>query len=157
MKVEEGENFIKRVMDDTQSIIRATKITPSKIYYYVATPWKWKLFLRMLEKAATGKLETDTSIGELLKEPELRKNAKEVVKIIPKIAEENMKMSDVEKKRQLSTGALNEYEILENAKGFLKEELRAEVDVFEENDSERYDPKQRARLAKPYRPAIFIE
>ena len=157
LKVKEGENFIKRVIDDTQSIIRATKITPSKIYYYVATPWKWKLFLRMLEKAATGKLETDTLIGELLKEPELRKNAKEVVKIIPKIAEENMKMSEAEKKRQLSTGALNEYEILENAKAFLKEELKAEVDVFEENDSERYDPKQRARLAKPYRPAIFIE
>jgi leucyl-tRNA synthetase len=157
LKVEEGENFIKSVMDDTQSIIRATKITPTKIYYYVATPWKWKLFLRILEKATTGKLETDTLVGELLKEPELRKNAKEVVKIIPKIAEEAMKMSQAEKKKQLSTEALNEYEILENAKAFLKEEIKAEVHVFKEDDSGRYDPKQRARLAKPYRPAIFIE
>jgi len=157
LAVEEGENFIKSVMDDTQSIMRATKITPSKIYYYVATSWKWKLFLKTLEKAATGKLETETLIGELLKEPELKKNAKEAVKIIPKTAEEAVKMSETEKKRHLNIGALNEYEILENAKAFLKEELKAEVEVFKENDSERYDPKQRARLAKPYRPAIFIE
>jgi len=52
---------------------------------------------------------------------------------------------------------LNKYEILENAKAFLKAEIQAEVEVFKENDPERYDPKQRAKLAKPYRPAIFIE
>jgi leucyl-tRNA synthetase len=157
LNVEEGENFIRSVMDDTQSITRATKITPSKIYYYVAIPWKWKLFLKILQNAATERLETDTLIRELLKEPELKKNAKEVMKIIPKTAEEAMKMSETEKKRYLSIGSLNEHEILENAKSFLKEELKAEIQVFKENDPERYDPKQRARLAKPYRPAIFIE
>ena len=155
--VEEGEDFIKSIMEDTQNIIRATKTKPSKIYYYVAAPWKWKLYLKMLEKAATEKLETGTLIRELLKEPELRENAKEVANTVPKMAEEIMKMSEAEKKRQLSIGVLNEDEILENAKAFLKEEFKAEIHTFEENDSKRYDPMRRARLAKPHRPAIFIE
>ncbi len=157
IKVEESESFIKSVMDDTQSIRRATKITPSKIYYYVATPWKWELHLRVLEKAIAGKLETGTLIRELLKEPELKEKAKKVANIVPKMAEEVMEMPEAEKKRQLSIGVLNENEILENAKAFLKEEFKAEIHVFTETDSERYDPKQRAKLAKPYRPAIFIE
>lgn len=155
--VEEGEDFIKSIMEDTQNIIRATKTKPSKIYYYVAAPWKWKLYLKMLEKAATEKLETGTLIRELLKEPELRENAREVANTVPKMAEEIMKMSEAEKKRQLSIGVLNEDEILENAKAFLKEEFKAEIHAFEENDSKRYDPMRRARLAKPHRPAIFIE
>jgi len=157
VKVEESESFIKSVMDDTQNIRRATKITPSKIYYYVATPWKWKLHLRVLEKAIAGKLEIGTLIRELLKEAELKENAKKVANIAPKMAEEVMEMPEAEKKRQLSIGVLNENVILENAKTFLKEEFKAEIHIFKETDSERYDPKQRAKLAKPYRPAIFIE
>jgi len=154
--VKEGEDFIKSIMKDTQNIIHATKTEPSKIYYYVAAPWKWKLYLKMLEKAATEK-ETGTLIRELLKEPELRENAKEIANTVPKMAEEIMKMSEAEKKRQLSIGVLNENEILENAKSFLKNEFKAEIHTFEENDSKRYDPMRKARLAKPYRPAIFIE
>jgi leucyl-tRNA synthetase len=157
ISVEESENFIKSVMEDTKNIIRATKTTPSKICYYTSTPWKWKLYLTMLEKAATGKLETGTLIRELLKEPELREHAKEVANIVPKMAEEIMKTPEEKRKTQLNIGAVAEYEIIENAKIFLSEEFKAKIHVFKENDSERFDPKQRARLAKPYRPAIFIE
>jgi len=33
----------------------------------------------------------------------------------------------------------------------------ADVQVFAENDSEIYDPKGKARHARPFKPAIFIE
>ncbi len=157
VRVEESENFIKSVMEDTQNIIRATKTTPSKIYYYTSAPWKWKLYLKTLEKAAAEKLETGTLIRELLKEPELREHAKEVVNMVQKVAEETVKMPEAKRKTQLNIGTVDEYEILENTKSFLSEEFKAEIHVFGEDDPERYDPKQRAKLAKPYRPAIFIE
>jgi len=156
-KTEESEHFTKNVIDDTKSIIRATKLKPSKIYYYTAAPWKWKLYLRIIEKIVQEKVEVSMLIRELLKEPELRKNIKEAAKIAPKIAEEAMRMPEAEKKRQLNIEILNEKEILKNAKTFLKREFKAEIYIFQENDPKRYDPKQRAKLAKPYRPAIFIE
>ena len=31
------------------------------------------------------------------------------------------------------------------------------LQVFSENDSEKYDPKNKARMARPYKPAILIE
>lgn len=157
MRVEESENFSKGVLEDTQNIIRATKTTPSKICYYTSAPWKWKLYLTMLEKAQEEKLEASKLIRELLKHPELREHAKEVVKTVPKMAEEIMKMPEEKQKTQLDIGVLNEHETLEKAKTFLGEEFKAEIYVFREDDQKRYDPKQRATLAKPYRPAIFIE
>jgi leucyl-tRNA synthetase len=156
-RVEESENFSKDVMEDTQNIIRATKTTPSKICYYTSALWKWELYLTMLEKAQEEKWETSRLIKELLNHPELREHAKEVVKTVPKIAEEIMKIPEEKRKTQLNIGVLDEYETLEKAKTFLGEEFNAEIYVFREDDQKRYDPKQRATLAKPYRPAIFIE
>jgi hypothetical protein len=47
--------------------------------------------------------------------------------------------------------------VLKEAEKFLKRELNAEIQVYGEDNALRYDPKHRAQLAKPYRPAIYIE
>jgi len=157
LSVEESENFVKSLMEDTQNIIQATKTTPSKIYYYVPAQWKWKLYLAILKKFTEEKLETSTLIREALKEPGMKEHAKEVANTVPKIAEEITKTQETRRETQLKIGALNEYKIIEEAKDFLSKEFKAEIHIFREDDPKRYDPKQRAKLAKPYRPAIFIE
>jgi leucyl-tRNA synthetase len=157
MEVEESENFVKELMEDTQNVIHATKTIPSKMYYYTSAQWKWKLYLTVLKKVTEEKLETSALIRELLREPEMREHAKEIANMIPKLAEEVMKMPETKRKTQLNIEALDEYEILEEAKDFLGEEFKAEIHIFREDDQKRYDPKQRAKLAKPFRPAIFIE
>jgi leucyl-tRNA synthetase len=155
--VEQGETFIKDVIEDTKNIMRATGTKPAKVYYYTSAPWKWKLYRKMMEKATSEKLEPEKLIRELLKEPELREKAKEVAKIAPKIAEEILRMPRNKQDRQLKAAVLDEKKIIESAKPFLNQEFEAEIRVFEEYDQESYDPKQRAKLSKPYRPAIFIE
>jgi len=52
---------------------------------------------------------------------------------------------------------VNEDEALREAEAFLEKETNAEIQIYDEEDAERYDPKARAVLGKPYRPAIFIE
>lgn len=156
-KVEEGENFIKGIMEDTLSILRATKTKPSKIYYYVASPWKWKLYLKIQEKAETERLTPDTSIRSLLREGDIEATPKEIAKFATRINEEIMKMPETQRGRQLAIGVINEAEILKKAIVFLEKEFEARIYFFEDNDPERHDPRQRARFAKPYRPAIFIE
>jgi leucyl-tRNA synthetase len=157
MRIEESENFVKELMEDTQNVIHATKTTQSKIYYYTSAQWKWKLYLTVLKKVTEEKLETGTLIRELLREPEMREHVKQVANMISKVTEEVTKMPEAKRKTQLNIGALGEYEILEEAKEFLSEEFKAEIHIFREDDRKRYDPMQRAKLAKPYRPAIFIE
>jgi leucyl-tRNA synthetase len=52
---------------------------------------------------------------------------------------------------------LKEMKILEDAKDFFSREFKAEIQVGQEGEKTVNDPKDRARSAEPYRPAIFIE
>jgi len=80
-----------------------------------------------------------------------------VAKFVGQIVEEINKFSDERKQRQLKVGIINENQTLKEAQIFFKRELNAETYVYSEDDSQCYDPKKRAYLAKPYRPAIYIE
>ncbi len=66
-------------------------------------------------------------------------------------------MPDDKKSRQLQVKGLNEYQTLKETKSFFEKELNAEVHVYSEEDPQRHDPKKKSALARPYRPAIYIE
>ena len=66
-------------------------------------------------------------------------------------------MPNDKKNRQLKAGIIDENQALKEAEAFLERELNAKILTYLEEDAQRYDPKKRARLAKPYRPAIYIE
>jgi len=157
VKAEESENLIRNVLEDTQNIIRATKITPKKICYYTAASWKWSVYLKILEKSVTAKISVSDVMKEIVKEQKLKDKTKEIARMVPQNIEEINRMPEERKKRLLEASVLNEKAILDEAKGFLKNELNAEILIFSEEEEQRYDPKNRAQQAKPYRPAIYIE
>ena len=39
----------------------------------------------------------------------------------------------------------------------VKNDYNVELSVFPESDSEKYDPKNKAKTARPFKPAILIE
>src|SRR3990170_1972679 len=157
VKAEENEALIMSTLEDTLNIVKATGITTKKVCYYVAAPWKWMAYQKALEKAVSAKVNQGELMKELIKDPDLRTMAKQVVAFVGQMVEEVNKMSDQRKNRQLKVGVINENEVLKEAEGFFKRELNAEVSIYNEEDLKRYDPKKRAQLAKPYRPAIYIE
>ena len=53
--------------------------------------------------------------------------------------------------------ALGEKKILEDASEFFKREFASNIHVWQEGDKVSIDPKEKARFAEPYRPAIFVE
>ena len=52
---------------------------------------------------------------------------------------------------------VDEFEALKSAADFFGKDFNAVIEVYRESDPSRYDPKGRAQLAQPYRPAIYIE
>jgi hypothetical protein len=154
---EENEALIIGTLEDTLNIIKATRIMPKKICYYVAAPWKWQVYMKIVEKAKAAKLVQAELMKELMKNPEMRAKGEQVAKFVSQTIEEVNKLSEERKERLLQAGIINENQMLKEAEGFLKHELRAEIHVYSEEDPERYDPKRRAAFAKPNRPAIFIE
>jgi leucyl-tRNA synthetase len=138
------EELVKGVMSDVSEITRVVKITPSKIFIYVASDDSWTTYLKALESSMKGKFHAK-EIG--LKDSTLMKGLAKAV----------MELNDCDKKERVSVGKLDEFRVLTNAKPFLEKELKVNIIVFRADDPSRYDPKDRAKFAMPYRPAIYIE
>ena len=155
---EESEALIESALDDTLSIIRATKMTPKKICYYTAAPWKWEVQQKALKMFLEKERVTQSDLmKELMKSEEMKKMAKKIVRFVSQIVDEINRTAQTRKEKLLLTGTLDEAAVLREAENFLKRELNADIHVYVENDPQRYDPKKRAQLAKPCRPAIYIE
>jgi leucyl-tRNA synthetase len=139
---EERENLVTDVISDTVNIEKATKIAPKRLCYYTSALWKWQVYLKVLDKTVAG----EAKIGELMKEfaadTDLKPHMKDIAGLVPRVIKALTKVSDERKASMLKIKAVDEKEILEGALGFLKE---------------RFDPKNRAVMAMPYQPAIYIE
>jgi hypothetical protein len=154
---EEQENLIVDLIADTLNILKATKITPARICYYVAAEWKWTVYLKVLEKAIVGEAKISEVMRELAADKSLKPHMKDAASLVPRVIKALNKLSAERKANILKIKETNEREIIAGALGFLKERFNVEVSVYGEKEAERYDPKQRAQMAMPYQPAIFIE
>ena len=158
VRAEEAERLLMDVLEDTNEIMKVLKKRPRRICYYVASSWKWHVYLTALDMAREGRLELGGLMRKLMAEPEMRKRAREVAELARQVVEDVRGISAEERERRAQLGVFDELGVLEEAADFLARELRAgEVLVFSEDDPERYDPAGRARLARPYRPAIYVE
>jgi len=153
----EQETLITDIMTDTTNIVKATKITPKRICFYTASPWKWHIYLKILDKAVAG----DAKINELMKEfaadKDLKPHMKDIAGLVPRIIKALTKVSGERKANMQKIKAVDEHAILGDAVGFLGQRFNAEVSVYSEDDKERFDPRNRAVMAMPYQPAIYLE
>jgi leucyl-tRNA synthetase len=154
---EESETLIESAIEDTQNIIKATSLTPKIVYYYVAATWKWKAYLAALKRSVSAKVVQGELMKELMADPLMKEEAKSVVKFVGQITEEVNRMSPEKRQRQLKASDVDETLILNEAGKFLRRELNAVIHIYSEDDPKRHDPKNRAQIAKPYRPAIYVE
>ena len=93
----------------------------------------------------------------LMEDPGLRAKAKEVAEFAGKIVEEINRTPHDKRQRLLKVGTIDEIQVLKDAEDFLRAELNAEIRLYMEDSPQIYDPKNRAHIAKPWRPAIYIE
>jgi leucyl-tRNA synthetase len=154
---EEQENLIIDVMEDTGNILKATKITPKRICYYTAAPWKLQVYLKVLEKSLAGEAKINELMREFASDKELKPHMKDIAALVPRIMKALTKLPTERKANLLKIKCLGEKEIMDGAAGFLKERFKAEVSVYSETDEKSYDPKHRAAMAMPNQPAIYIE
>jgi leucyl-tRNA synthetase len=154
---EERENLLTDLVEDTLNVLRATKITPSRVCYYTAAGWKRKVYRSLVAKSVEGDVKVGEVMKELAKDSSLRENMKAVASFVPKVLKALSKLPSERKKRLANVELSSEKEFVESALNFLEERFGAKVAVYGEEDKSRYDPKQRAALAIPGQPAIYIE
>jgi len=154
---EERENLLIELIEDTLNVLRATKISPTKVCYYTASIWKWNVYRSILEKSVQGEVKVSEVMKELAKDNNLKTKMKAVAVFVPKVLKTLSKQPNERKERLAKIEITDERGFIESALGFLEERFNAKVAVYSEDDKTRFDPKQRAPLAIPGQPAIYIE
>ncbi len=151
-----AEEYLSSVGEDVEKILRVTKIEhPKRIYLYVAEDWKWRGYRKALEQVRKGKAD----IGELIRasREELKKSPGELAEFFKQIIKELRGISQ-EQLEALAGAEVDELQILLGASEFLREQFGVEkVKFFKADDPKKHDPKGRAKLAVPLKPAIYVE
>jgi leucyl-tRNA synthetase len=152
---EMGEDYLRSLMEDIGQILKVTKITPKRILLYTSAAWKRKGLEMALAMVENGTLSTPSLTKAMMQDPEIRTHGKDAPDFARKLAEDLMKRSKSELDR---IGiAFDELAFLIKAEGFLAQEMQCQVKVFSSEDPDRDDPQNKARVAQPRRPAIYVE
>jgi leucyl-tRNA synthetase len=93
----------------------------------------------------------DNEVKDLVK-----RNPDLVKKIIDDILSESVDVRE----RRVKIDSFDEKIPLEDGKSLLVSEVgnnQLELYIYSEDDNDKYDPKQKSKFARPYKPAIYIE
>jgi leucyl-tRNA synthetase len=153
---EREETLVRQVLDDTGEILKATGITPKHIAYYTAADWKWQVYLKAL-KSAKEKRKQGDFIKDVMGDPLLRSLGKIAADYAAKAIQQANQMPDEMRESRLRDGITAEKTIFVDSVDFYQREFKCGVDVWREGDLKIGDPKGRARMSEPYRPAIYLE
>jgi leucyl-tRNA synthetase len=154
---EESEFLISSLLEDVQNIVRVTKITPSKIVIYASAAWKVQVYNAILANILEGKINFGQIMKQLIANPETAK-AKNDPKMVQKMIEDILSASLEARNRRLKLTGFNEVTTIQDAQSLLSDEInKAEIIVYSEEDPTKYDPKSRAKSARPFKPAIYIQ
>ncbi|HEX2123978.1 MAG TPA: leucine--tRNA ligase [Nitrososphaeraceae archaeon] len=157
---EESEQLIINLISDLQNILRVTKISPTKIIIYTSAQWKQEIYQKILEYIL---LENKTNFGDimkqLVKDPETAK-ARNDPKLIRNMIDDILSDPIEARNRRLKLTVFDEIFPLNDAKKLLSIESgnsQAEIIVHSEDDINKYDPKEKSKYSRPFKPAIYVE
>ena len=153
-----AEELLKNTIDDISNIIKVTKITPKKIVIYVnSDETKSKIYSKMLSIMVGGQNNMGVVMKELIADPNTA-GAKKMPDFVQKTIKDLHSESEDIKKMKLEAENFDEKEFLKSELSSMgQKEFGVEIKVYSENDVDIYDPKGKARHARPFKPAILIE
>lgn len=154
---EESEFLISSLLADLENIVKVTKITPSKIAVYTSAGWKEQVYRTILANILDGKTNFGEIMKQLIANPETAK-AKTDPKLVQKMMEDILSTPLDARKRRLKLAGFAEATAIRDAASLLSGEInKAQIVVYSEENSSKYDPKSKAKSARPFKPAVYME
>ncbi len=152
------EKYIVNILDDIRKITHVIKTgNPQRICFYVAQEWKWEAYKIAMERTKEGPVDLSKLIRTVEKELGLKIHKADLAKYLHQAMQELRKMPE-QNLETIAMASVDELRILKDAANFIREEFGiSQIHVFKADDKTRYDPQNRAILAVPLRPAIYLE
>ena len=133
-------DYVAKVIEDILNIKKIVKTQKSNnIYLYTAPIWMYDV----LEVIDSEKKNFKAIISALKKNPKLMKNSK----LIPFFKAQLKENSQKEKLPRI-----DEISLLKQYKSYIEKRLNSVIYINSD-----FDPKQRAGIARPFRPGVFID
>jgi len=152
-----SEDLLKSTIEDIANILKVTKITPQKITLYTADSFKSKVYHAILEKVMAGQTNMGIVMKDLISNPGTA-DVKKIPDFVQKTIKDILSETSEIRKTKLESKEFDEKSFLASELLEIgKKEFGAEISVYSESDSDIYDPKGKARHARPFKPAILIE
>ncbi|MEM4391171.1 MAG: leucine--tRNA ligase [Candidatus Nitrosotenuis sp.] len=153
----QGEELLMSIVDDIKNILKVTKITPQKITIYTADAWKMKAYKKIAQDVMGGQTNIGAIIKALISDSQtenVKKDPDFVKKVVNSILAEPTELRRMRAEMEpIDETVFISKELFALAKG----EFGVDIQVFSESDPAKYDPKNKARTARPFKPAILIE
>ena len=157
VSAEESEFLISSLLTDLQSIVKVTKIVPKKIAVYTCAPWKTLVYRVVLSHVLGGKTNFGEIMKELLSDPQTMR-AKTDPKLVQKMMEDILSSPLEARRRRIQLAGFDEPSALKDAASLISaENNKAEVLIYSEEDVDKYDPRQKSKFARPFKPAVYLE
>jgi len=153
----QAEDLLASIIEDVRNILKVTKISPKNIVVYTADPWKMKAYQKIAKDVIGGQTNIGAIIKSLIADKEtenIKKDPDFVKKVVNSVLAEPVET----RKMKSEMDALDETQIIkEELSSLVKKEFGVDLQVFSESDPTKYDPKGKARMARPFKPALLIE
>ena len=153
----QAEEMLKSIINDITKILKVTKITPKRIIIYTASETKSKIYRAVLQQMISGKNDMRDIMKSLLSDADTIK-AKEMPSFIQMSIKDILAESSEIREMRYAAPEFNETEFLvKELTSIATTEFAAEIQIYNETDSTIYDPKNKAKNARPFKPAILVE
>ena len=157
MGAEESEFLLQSLLADIQSIVKVTKMESKKIVIYTRAVWKEPAYRMILSNVLQGKTNFGESMKQLIANPETAK-VKTDPNLVKKMQDDILSAPVEARERRLKLGQFDEAAAISDGASLIAKEFAgAEVIVNAEDDPARYDPKGKAKFARPFKPAVYLE
>jgi leucyl-tRNA synthetase len=158
---EDNERLIQDIILDIQKITKVAKIVPKKIMIYTSSKIKYLLYKKLLGRIRS---QSTANFGVLMKEfvadSEVKDFVKQNTNLVKKMIDDILSEPLEVRERRMKIDSFNQLIPLQDAISLLTSEIgdnQLEVSIYCEDNNDKYDPKQKSKFARPYKPAIYIE
>jgi leucyl-tRNA synthetase len=152
----QSENLLKSTLEDIKNILKVTKILPKRIIIYTSDSWKTKAYQKILSSVIKGEMDIGVLIKSLIADKDTE-NVKNDPDFVKKTINDILSEPVESRESKAKSGLVEEKKILFEIGSLVQKEFGVEVEVFAESDPQKYDPKNKAHTARPFKPAILIE
>jgi leucyl-tRNA synthetase len=160
-EVEGNEELIETIITDIQKIIKVTEIRPNRIMIYTASKQKWILYKKILDRMNQ---QFTGNFGELMKElvidDEINDYAKSNTELVKKIMGDILSDSSEARLRKIQMRSFDEGRTLKDALNMIIHEIGqgdVRLQIISENDDQKFDPMNKSKFSRPFKPAIYLE